>query len=52
MTSGAIHATVPIKDMLVDLPLYSRQVPKSEIFKVLLSVAMRMLGDYRDNVIQ
>lgn len=32
ITSGAIHATVPAKDILVLLSLSSLDVPKSEIF--------------------
>lgn len=32
MTSGAIQATVPAKDILVLLSLSSLDVPKSEIF--------------------
>lgn len=32
ITSGAIHATVPAKDILVLLSLSSLEVPKSEIF--------------------
>lgn len=32
ITSGAIHATVPAKDILVLLSLSSFEVPKSEIF--------------------
>jgi len=37
MTSGAIHATVPAKDILVLFSVHSRLVPKSEILTTSLT---------------
>lgn len=42
MISGAIHATVPAKDIFVLFSFHSRLVPKSEIFMISFA-AMRTL---------
>lgn len=45
MTSGAIQATVPAKDIFVLLSLSSLDVPKSEIFTVSLEVTKTLQTD-------
>lgn len=43
ITSGAIHATVPAKDIFVDFSFQVRLVPKSDIFTTSF-LATRTLG--------
>lgn len=49
ITSGAIHATVPAKDILVLLSLSSLEVPKSEIFTASVWVTKTLWKEIREH---